>query len=93
MVRHIVMWNLNEGLDADEVLEKMQRIFEAFSSQVPGMLSLTLHRSFAGCDLCLISKHKDPDALEAYQTFPAHLEAKKYVHSVIRERVFIDFEE
>ena len=92
MVRHIVMWNLNEGLDAGEVLAKMQQIFGAFSAQVPGMTSLTVHRGFAGYDLCLLSEHENHASLEAYQTFPAHLEAKKYVHSVIRERASCDFE-
>lgn len=92
MVQHIVMWALKEGIDPEDTFAKMKEIFGEFSPKVPGLASLEIHRCFNGYDLCLTSLHQNRQALEAYQTFPAHLEAKKFVHSVIQNRASGDFE-
>lgn len=92
MVKHMVLWRLKDSTNKDEVLAKMHSIFHAFRDEVPGMNSLEVYKSFDGADICLISEHVDRDALNAYQEFPAHIEAKKYVHSVIETREFCDYE-
>lgn len=92
MVQHIVFWNLKEGVDRDAVYTQLVGVFDAFSKDVPGMRSLKLYKSFGGYDICLISFHQDRAALEAYQNFPAHQDAKKIVASYRSERAACDFE-
>lgn len=91
MVQHIVMWNFKPEVNKEEVVKTMQQIFASFSADVPGMSSLQVYQGFQGYDACLISHHENEEALEIYQNFPGHLEAKKYVHSVIEQRASCDF--
>ena len=51
-----------------------------------------MHKSFAGYDVELITELESREALAVYQEHPAHMEVKKFVHSVISERVFCDFD-
>lgn len=92
MVQHIVLWSFTDGLDKDREFDLISKGFASFSHQVPGMRSLSLHRGFQGYDVCLISIHEDRQALEAYQAFPAHLEMKKRIAAVRKERASCDFE-
>lgn len=92
MVQHIVLWSFKEGVEQDETFRRIDKIFNEFSPQVPGLKTLTLHRGFAGYDVCLISIHDDKAALEAYQHFPAHLEVKKIIADVRSQRASCDFE-
>lgn len=93
MVTHIVFWNFRPDVDVDETVRKIQGIFAAFTGNVPGLLSLTVHKGFAGYHACLISHHEDRAALEVYANHPDHAKAKEYVHSVRIERASCDFED
>ena len=93
MVKHMVMWKYREDVDPDETFARMDEIFAGFMGEVPGLVEYSLNRGFAGFDSCLICHHQDRDALEVYQTVPAHLEAKTYIHSVVAQRASCDFEE
>ena len=92
MVQHIVLWSFKEGVDQDENFARIDSIFKDFAPQVPGLQSLNLYRGFQGYDVCLISIHDDKAALEAYQTFPAHLEVKKVISDIRSARASCDFE-
>lgn len=91
MVQHIVLWTFKEGVDKDEAFAGLVRTFDAFKHEVPGMLSLELHRGFGGYDVCLMSRHEDQAALEAYQHFPAHVAAKEVVKATRQDRAHCDF--
>ena len=86
------MWNLT---DKDKVAENgaiMKQKLEALVGVVPGLKSAWVHKSFAGYDVVLITELESREALAVYQEHPAHMEVKKFVHSVISERVFCDFD-
>ena len=51
-----------------------------------------MSRSFAGYDVALIAELESREALEAYQNFPPHVEIKKWVGSIAKNRTFCDFE-
>lgn len=97
MVHHIVLWNLKEELDEQakkEAAAVMKEKLEAVKDKVAGVISLevvTERLSSSNKDIGLISAFESAEALNAYQTHPAHVEAAGYVKSVTSGRVCLDF--
>lgn len=94
MVKHIVMWNLADKERKNENAAKMKSMLEALVGVVPGLLKLEVALNFnpKGYDVILYSEFASKEALQIYQDHPAHLECKKFVHSVISDRIAGDFE-
>lgn len=92
MIKHIVLWMFREATDADAAAAQIKQRLEGLVGVVPGLLSAQAGRGFCGWDMALVTTHESRAALEAYQCHPAHLVVKEYVHSVVCERVFCDFE-
>lgn len=97
MIKHIVFWNLKEeaaGGDKAWCAQCIKEKLEGLVGVVPGLLSAQVGVNFNpnGYDLCLCSEFSSKEALDGYQCHPAHLEVKKFVHQVIRERAVVDFE-
>lgn len=92
MVRHIVLWTFKEGVDKDATFAELEKLFAGFTAGVPGLISFKLHRGYQGYDVCLMSEHQDKAALEAYQSFPAHVAAKAVVKATRELRASCDFE-
>lgn len=92
MVKHIVMWNLADKENAAVTAAKMKEKLEGLVGVVPGLKSAWVHKSFAGYDVALVTELESREALAVYQEHPAHLEVKKFIHTVITDRAFCDFE-
>jgi hypothetical protein len=92
MVKHIVLWTFKDGVDKDVTFTSLKELFASFVFSVPGLRNFQLHRGYQGYDVCLESEHDDASALEAYQHFPAHLEAKEVVKATRNLRASCDFE-
>lgn len=92
MVKHIVLWTFQEGVDKDAAFAVLQRGFDAFVGDVPGMGSFALHRGYQGWDVCLESTHDSREALEGYQRHPAHLAMKEVVKATRQDRASCDFD-
>ena len=97
MVEHIVFWNLKEEAAGGNKAQNGQIIkekLEALVGIVPGLLKAQVGVNFnpKGYDLCLYSELTSKEALDGYQTHPAHLAVKEFVHQVICDRVVVDFE-
>ncbi len=97
MVKHIVLWNFVETLSEEEKKEaanKMSQLLEPIKELVPGAVEIQVIRnefSSSNRDVALISTFETPEALAAYQTHPAHVEAGKYVGSVTCNRSCMDY--
>lgn len=97
MIHHVVMWKLREFSDESERRAAVLRIktgLEGLCGVVDGLIFAEVHEGITkgGFDLCLGSELRDRAALEAYQTHPAHLVVKEFVHTVIAERASCDWE-
>ena len=94
MVKHIVLWKLADQDRKAENTAQMKKMLESLVGIVPGLLKLEVNPNInpKGYDVCLYSEFTDKAALDGYQTHPAHLECKKFVHSVINDRTAADFE-
>ena len=99
MVHHIVLWDLREELSGEEKKEAAAVIkekLEAVKDKVEGVLSLEVvidGLSSGNKDIGLISFFESAEALDAYQTHPAHVEAAGYVKSVTCNRSCLDYEQ
>lgn len=93
MVRHIVFWKLREDCDKQEATRQIAAVLEPLAGVVPGLQLAQVRRVYAGdYDTALYTEFDSREAAEAYQTHPAHLEAKKTVHSYAAGRAACDFE-
>lgn len=94
MIKHIVLWKLADPDHKAENTAQMKKMLEGLAGIVPGLLKLEVNPNLNpnGYDVCLYSEFVDKTALDGYQTHPAHLECKKFVHSVISDRTAADFE-
>lgn len=97
MVHHIVLWNLKEELtvqEKEEALRSIKEKLEAVKKEVKGVISLEVvinGLESSNKDVGLISSFESADALNAYQTHPAHVAASSYVKSVTRDRACLDY--
>jgi heme-degrading monooxygenase HmoA len=92
MVHHIVLWNWKEGLAEAEKKEAAAKIKE----KLEGVVSLeviTDSLSSGNKDIGLVSVFESEEALGAYQTHPAHVEAGNYIKGVTTGRTCLDFKE
>ena len=97
MIKHIVMWRLNEeaGDKAENALRLKQRL-EGLNGKIPGLLRLEVGIDFSreseSSDVVLYSEFESRQALDAYQIHPAHAEVVPLVKAVHMERRVVDYE-
>ena len=99
MVRHVIMWNMKDGLSADESRKAKADIrdaLEALKGVVPGLLEInvvTEPLETSNADLLLDSLFEDREALAVYADHPAHVRVKdELVVPNVKSRVCMDFE-
>lgn len=100
MVKHIVMWKVEEHPvhgSKEEVMRKIKAGLEGLKDQVKGLeaieVGLNFNPSEAAYDVVLNSVLVSKEALEAYQKDPKHLEvANGLVRQVATSRVVVDYE-
>lgn len=80
--------------EADETQVRQRLV--ALVGVIPGLLAMSLVADLGliedHWDVVLISDHDDRDALESYQTHPAHLEVATFIRSVTSSRATVDYE-
>lgn len=99
MIKHIVLWDFNPDMTAKEKKtagEKMKALLEPIRELVPGAVSIRVvmnEMASSNRDIALIGTYESEEALQAYQTHPAHVEAGKFVRSVTCNRSCLDYKE
>ncbi len=97
MVKHIVLWNLIPELSENERKEaalKVKDLLEPIKDLVEGALEMqVIFNEFdsSNRDIALISTFDTVEALQSYQSHPAHVEAGKYIRSVTCDRACMDY--
>ena len=99
MVKHIVLWNFNPDMTAEEKKAagaKMKALLEPIKELVPGTMDIRVvvnEMESSNRDVALIGTYETREALQAYQVHPAHVEAGKFVRSVTCNRSCLDYVE
>ena len=92
------MFQLSAASDAERAadLSGLSERLTALVGVVPGLQSLVVKPDLGlvegHWDVVLVSEHDDNEALEAYQSHPAHVEAGAFVRSVTNDRATVDYE-
>ena len=98
MVIHIVNWNLNDTVKKEDyscVKDKMKELLEGLVGIVPGLISAKLivnPLESSNIEVALICELESVESLKGYQVHPAHVEAGKYIRSVVCDRHCLDYE-
>lgn len=100
MVRHIILWKLNEELSAEEkksVKEGIKAGLEGLVGKVPGLIEVTVNidgrLDSSNCDVMLDSVLESPEALKGYAQHPEHVAvANGKVRPYTVQRTCLDFE-
>ena len=92
MIKHIVLFNVKDGENADLVANTAREALEPLVGQIPGLVSLEVRRCFAGCDFALYSLLESKDALAVYAPHPLHEEAKSKFFHLLSGRMAADYE-
>ncbi len=91
MVKHIVLYTFQEGVDKDEGVKTVASVLEPLVGQIPGLRHLEIRRAYNGMDYALYSEFESREALENYAKHPLHLEAKTHFFHLLDQRVAADY--
>lgn len=92
MVKHIVLYTFQEGVDKDEAVKTVAQALEPLVGKIPGLKHLEIRRAFNGMDYALYSEFESREALQNYAKHPLHLEAKTHFFHLLDKRVAADYE-
>lgn len=99
MVKHVILWQLKDGLSAGEkaaLKAEIKEKLEALAGQIPGLVSIKVYTEAlpsSNADLMLDTSFTDYDALKGYAVAPAHVAvASGIVAPNVKQRVCMDFE-
>lgn len=99
MVKHIILWQLEDELSEEEkqrVKEDVKAGLEGLAGQIPGLLNIhvqTDYLSTSNADMMLYSEFTDEAALKTYAGHPLHVAvADGKVRPFVKSRVCMDYE-
>ena len=92
MVKHIVLYNLKEGVEKEPTVKMIASVLEPLVGKIPGLLHLEVRQTYNGMNYALYSEFESKEALAAYAVHPLHLEAKKHFFHLLDSRVAADYE-
>lgn len=92
MVKHIVLYTFQEGVDKDAAVKIVAEVLEPLVGKIPGLLHLEIRRAYNGMDYALYSEFESRQALSDYAVHPLHLEAKQHFFHLLDSRVAADYD-
>lgn len=99
MVKHIILWQLQDELSAEEKAEVKKGIkegLEELSGKIEGLLDIKVQiegLASSNADVMLDSSFTDEEALKGYAVHPAHVAvADGKVRPYTKTRVCMDYE-
>ena len=92
MVKHIVLFNVKEGVDVAETVKIAESVLVPLVGKIEGLLSLEIRQTFAGSDIALYCELESREAMEYYADHPLHTEAKNHFFHLLSSRVAADYE-
>mgnify|MGYP002513510576 CR=1 FL=1 len=92
MVKHIVLFNVKEGIDKDAVAAIAAEHLHPLVGKIPGLQKMEIRACFNGSDYALYSEFESRQHLADYAQHPLHLEAKTHFHYFIATRTAADYE-
>ena len=92
MVKHIVLFNVKEGVDVSETVKIAERVLLPLVGKIEGLTHLEVKQTFAGTDFALYCELESREAMAFYADHPLHTEAKTHFFHLLESRVAADYE-
>ncbi|MBL4930454.1 Dabb family protein [Clostridium paridis] len=99
MIKHIVMWKLQEFAEGKSKEENAKVIKEGLESLINKIdtlkaieVGININETAQAFDIVLYSEFDTVEGLDVYQNHPEHLKVAGFVRSVVSERVVADYE-
>lgn len=92
MVKHIVLFNVKEGVDAAETAKTAESVLVPLVGKIEGLTHVEVKKTFAGMDFALYCELESREAMAAYAVHPLHEEAKTHFFHLLASRVAADYE-
>ena len=92
MVKHIVLFNVKEGVDVAETVKIAESVLIPLVGKIEGLLSLEIKQTFAGSDIALYCELESKEAMAYYADHPLHTEAKTHFFHLLSSRVAAAYE-
>lgn len=97
MVKHIVVWRLNDVDNKAELAFEIKKNLEALKDKIDEIIDIEVGINFneteAASDIVLVSTFASKEALNAYIVHPEHKAVgAEYVRPNVSERRVIDYE-
>ena len=99
MIKHIVMWRLNEeagGATKEDNARALKARLEALPAVIPEIrrleVGLNVKDSERAMDVVLYSEFDSLETLAAYSGHPAHHEVVAFVRELVSETRVVDYE-
>ena len=93
MVKHIVLWKLQDENKAENAAEIKKRL-EALIPKIDVIkkLEVGVNENGGEYDAALVSEFESYDALKAYDGHPEHLKVRQFIGGVAVSRAAVDYE-
>ena len=92
MVKHIVLFNVKEGVDVGETVKIAESVLIPLVGKIDGLNHLEIRQTFAGADIALYCELESREAMAFYADHPLHTEAKSHFFHLLDSRVAADYE-
>ncbi|WP_133014532.1 Dabb family protein [Clostridium cuniculi] len=95
MIKHIILWNFQEGKGSEENKLKIKNGLEELKNKIPGIVEIeVITNPIAGsnAEIILNSTFESVDALNNYQIHEEHVKVARFVKSVTCNRMCMDYE-
>lgn len=99
MIKHIVMWKLQDEVqgktkaeNAKIIKESLEGLKDKVETLINIEVGINLNKSEQAYDVVLYSTFNSLEDLEKYQKHPEHLKVATFVRSVVKSRVVVDYE-
>ena len=93
MIKHIVLYTLKEDVNKEQAVKIIKDALEPLVGVIPGLNHMEIRQAYqGGMDYALYSHFESKEALKAYATHPAHLEAKEKFWNFLDKRFCADYE-
>ncbi len=96
MVKHLVMWKLEDGLDRAQQAKDFREQATALLTKIEGVLKVELWEGYKAQtidhDLALYIEFAGREAEAGYRNHPYHIQFKEFIKGKVRERACIDTE-
>lgn len=92
MVKHIVLFNVKEGVDVAQTVKIAEAALSPLVGRIEGLTHLEIKQTFAGADMALYCELESKEAMAFYADHPLHTEAKIHFFHLLSSRVAADYE-